>query len=113
LVNRSPHTSLQFKIPKEVWSGNPADYSNLKVFSYPAYAHVNQGKLEPRARKCILLGYSVGVKGYRLWCPDLKKVIISRDVTANESALLHPEKEVAASSSSHAGDVLENTTDKV
>ena len=109
LVNRSPHTSLQFRTPKEVWS----DYSNLKVFACPAYAHVNQGKLEPRARKCIFLGYSVGVKGYRLWCPNLKKVIISGDVTFNKSALLHPKKEVADSSSSHTSDVLENATEKV
>ena len=67
LVNRSPHTSLEFKTPEEVWSGNTTDYSNLKVFGCPAYAHINQGKLEPRARKCIFLGYASGVKGYYLW----------------------------------------------
>ena len=66
LVNRSLHTSLQFKTPEEVWSGNPADYSNLKVFGCPTYAHVNQGKLDLSAR-CIFLGYAYGVKGYRLW----------------------------------------------
>ena len=52
------------------------------------------------------------MKGYRLWCPDLKKVIISRDVTFNENALLHSGKEAASSSSSHAGDDLESTTEK-
>jgi len=69
--------------------------------------------LKPRARKCIFLGYSVGVKGYSLWCRDLKKVIINRDVTFTESALLHPEKEAVGSSSSHVGDVSENATEKV
>ena len=31
LVNRSPHTSLNFKVPEEIWSGNPVDYSNLTI----------------------------------------------------------------------------------
>jgi hypothetical protein len=28
----------------------------LGVFSSLAYAHVNQGRLKPRAQKCVLLG---------------------------------------------------------
>ncbi|KAK3007026.1 hypothetical protein RJ639_016924 [Escallonia herrerae] len=28
-----------------------------RIFGCPAYAHVNDGKLEPRAKKCIFLGY--------------------------------------------------------
>ena len=52
-------------------------------------------------------------KTISLMFSNLKKVIISRDVTFNESALLHPKKESAGSSSSHAGDVLENATKKV
>ena len=81
-------------------SSKPVDYSNLRIFGCPAYMHVSEGKLEPRARKCIFLGYASGVKGYRLWCPDPKspKYAISRDVTFNESALLNPRKEFVVSS---------------
>jgi len=43
LVNRSPHSALDFKILEEIWSGNPVDYSNLRIFGCPAYAHVNDG----------------------------------------------------------------------
>uniref|UniRef100_A0A2N9GV50 Reverse transcriptase Ty1/copia-type domain-containing protein n=1 Tax=Fagus sylvatica TaxID=28930 RepID=A0A2N9GV50_FAGSY len=32
--------------------------SNLRVFGYPAYTHVNDGKLERRANKCIFLSYA-------------------------------------------------------
>lgn len=90
LVNRSPSTAIELKTPEEVWSGSPADYSGLRVFGCPAYAHVNEGKLKPRAKKCIFLGYGQGVKGYRLWCPDpiSSKFIISRDVTFDESSML-------------------------
>ena len=100
LVNRSPSTAIEFKTPEEVWSGKPADYSNLRIFGCPAYMHVSEGKLEPRARKCIFLGYASGVKGYRLWCPDPKspKFAISRDVTFDESALLNLRKEPVVSS---------------
>nr|GEY73430.1 retrovirus-related Pol polyprotein from transposon TNT 1-94 [Tanacetum cinerariifolium] len=57
------------------------DYSNLRVFRCPIYVHVNEGKLVPRAVKCIFLGYDFEVKGYRVWCPDPKyrKIIHSRD----------------------------------
>ena len=60
LVNRSPSTAIELKSPEEVWSGKPADYSNLRIFGCHAYMHVSEGKLEPRARKCIFLGYASG-----------------------------------------------------
>ncbi|KAH9767170.1 hypothetical protein KPL71_011175 [Citrus sinensis] len=94
LVNRSPSTAIECKTPIELWSGRVADYSKLRIFGCVAYAHVKQGKLEPRALKCRFLGYPDGVKGYRLWCIDLKppKCIISRDVTFNESEILNNSK---------------------
>ncbi|KAG8503021.1 hypothetical protein CXB51_000861 [Gossypium anomalum] len=63
LTNRSPSVAIEKKTPQEVWSGNPANYSDLKIFGCPAYAHVDNGKLEPRSIKCVFLGYKAGVKG--------------------------------------------------
>ena len=34
------------------------------------------------------MGFNAGVKGYRLWCLEVKKTIVSRDVTFDESAML-------------------------
>ncbi|KAG8481032.1 hypothetical protein CXB51_025772 [Gossypium anomalum] len=45
------------------------------IFGCPAYAHVDNGKLEPRFIKCVFLGYKAGVKGYKLWCPENRKVV--------------------------------------
>ena len=89
LINRSPSTVIDKKNPKEVWSGTPTSYFDLKIFDCPAYAHVNNGKLEPRSRKCVFLGYMSGVKGYKLWCPELKKIIVSRSVIFDETSMLH------------------------
>ena len=40
IINRSPSSTIDFKIPKEVWLGRPIDYSSLKIFGCPAYVHV-------------------------------------------------------------------------
>lgn len=45
--------------------------------------------MEPRSVKCIYLGYKTGVKGYKLWCPETKKVVLSRNVVFDETAMLH------------------------
>ncbi|KAG8501190.1 hypothetical protein CXB51_003298 [Gossypium anomalum] len=88
LINRSPSVAIEKKTPQEVWSCNPANYSDLKIFGCPAYAHVDNGKLEPRSIKCVFLSYKAGVKGYKLWCPENRKDVISRDVVFYETAML-------------------------
>ena len=88
LINRGPHTGIQCKTPMEMWSGKAADYSNLKAFGCTAYYHVSEGKLEPRAKKGVFVGYGDGVKGFRIWSPAEKRVIMSRNVVFDESSLL-------------------------
>ncbi|CAA7409691.1 unnamed protein product [Spirodela intermedia] len=58
LVNISPASVINFKAFEEVQSSNPLDYSDLKIFDCPVYVHVNDDKLEPRAKKCIFLSYA-------------------------------------------------------
>ncbi|KAI4313021.1 hypothetical protein MLD38_037800 [Melastoma candidum] len=97
LVNRSPSTAIDYKTLQKVWYGTSSDYFGLRIFGCSAYAHVNDGKLEPRAMKCIFLGYAKGVKGYRLWCTEkdrTPKFIISRDVTFDESAMFGQKREL-------------------
>ncbi|KAD4178669.1 hypothetical protein E3N88_27260 [Mikania micrantha] len=91
LVNRWPSSAIGMKCPMEKWSSKVPGYEHLRVFGSLCYAHVNQGKLEPRAQKCIMLGYPVGVKGYRLLKLEGggSKVIVSRDVVAFREALMY------------------------
>ena len=89
LINRLPSTALNGKTPLEVWSGKPInDYDILHVFGSTAYYHVNESKLDPRAKKTLFMGVTPGVKGYRLWCLSSKKIISSKDVAFDESAML-------------------------
>ncbi|KAE8665322.1 Detected protein of unknown function [Hibiscus syriacus] len=89
IINRLPSSAIGEKTPLEVWSGKPAtDYDSLHVFGSTAYYHVKESKLDPRAKKALFMGITHGVKGFRLWCLETKKIICSRDVTFDESALV-------------------------
>jgi hypothetical protein len=87
LVNRSPSSTLDDKTPQEVWNGKKPSLTHLKVFGCDAYVHVpkeNKSKLDKKAEKCIFIGYKDGLKGYKIWNPETKKVVYSRDVVFRE-----------------------------
>jgi len=107
LVNRSPHTVLDMRTPEEVWSGGASDLSKLRVFGCPAYAHVDQGKLNARSLKCIFLGYDLGVKGYRLWCKESQKLMVERNVVFNELSMLPSRKDTVISTPVSSGAPIE------
>jgi len=66
LINRTPSIAIGLKTPIEIWNGKTANYSNLRVFGCNAYYRVNEGKLVPRSRKGLFMGYGDGVKGYKI-----------------------------------------------
>lgn len=75
-------------MPIEVWSGHKPSLRHLRVFGCEAYAHVLKEKwtkLDKKAIKCIFIGYSYGVKGYKLWNPVEQKVCYSRSVIFRET----------------------------
>ena len=62
--------------------------------------------LDDKVVKCIFVGYSAESKGYRLYHPQIKQILVSRDVVFVEDAvqpLLSCTKEIGASS----GDVYD------
>ena len=61
IINRLPSRVLEFKSPLEVMKGRKIDLSHLRVFGCVCFVHIqshHRDKLDPRALKCIFLGYS-------------------------------------------------------
>ncbi|KAK1627376.1 hypothetical protein QYE76_001691 [Lolium multiflorum] len=60
----------------------------LRVFGCTAYAHVDNGKLEPRAVKCVFLGYGSGVKAYKglAWVEHVEEK--ENDVAENDNTVV-------------------------
>jgi hypothetical protein len=78
---------LNDKAPHNVWIGNKPCIEHLRVFVFYAYVHVskeNRIKMDNKVEKCILLGYKDGVKGYKLWNLETKKIVYSWDVVFRE-----------------------------
>ena len=68
LVNKLHSSAIGGKTSLEVWSGKAAqDYDSLRVFGCPAYYHVKEDKLEPRAKKGVFVRFKRGIKGYKIW----------------------------------------------
>ncbi len=81
--NRCPTSVLKGHTPYETWFKRKPKISHLKVFGCNAYVHIpkeKRQKLEPKSTKCIFIGYADPCKGYRMYDPSTKKVILSRDV---------------------------------
>ena len=87
LINRSPTKTLDGKTPFQAWYGKKPNVNHLRVFGCSAYVHVpkdERKKLDPKAKKCTLLGYGTSRKGYRLYDWKTLSIIHSRDVVFNE-----------------------------
>jgi len=83
IMNRTPTTVVHGMTPKEKFTCKKPDVSHLRVFGCIAYVHVpdeKRSKLEPKAEKCIFIGYSSEQKGYRCFNPSTRKLQVSRDV---------------------------------
>eukprot|EP00253_Pinus_taeda_P007785 PITA_07785 len=87
LKNRSPTKCLGFKTPFEALFGLKPVVDHLKIFGSKAFAHIpkpDRKKLDPKALKCIFVGYGTEYKAYKLYNPVTHKVFASRDVIFHE-----------------------------
>ncbi|KAJ9547057.1 hypothetical protein OSB04_019600 [Centaurea solstitialis] len=89
IINRLPSKVLGLQSPLECLSKFHPDVRssfNLtpRIFGCTSFVHIhshNRGKLDPRALKCIFVGYSSTQKGYKCYHPPTRKMYISADVT--------------------------------
>ncbi|WVZ16028.1 hypothetical protein V8G54_013594 [Vigna mungo] len=79
LLNRCPTRSLPDCTPEEAWSGDKPTVNHLRVFGS------KRKKLDEKSEIFIVVGYH-STEAYRLYSPEKKQVIISRDVVVDEEA---------------------------
>ena len=88
LCNRSPTASVKDSTPYECWHKEKPDVSHLKVFGCNAFVHIpdqKRKKLDKKSIRCIFVGYPASCKGYKLYNPETKKMLRSRDVSFMET----------------------------
>ena len=86
IINRLPMSNLAWKSPYEALHGKPPNYASLRTMGCLCFA-ANVGerdKFTPRALKCIFWEYTFGLKGYKLYDLQAKKIFYSRDVLFRE-----------------------------
>lgn len=89
LLNRLPTKALDKKTPFEAWYGVKPDVTHLKVFGSICFTHipnVKRDKLSQKAEIGILVGYCGNAKGFRVYNPQTKKIISSRDIKVDEES---------------------------
>ncbi len=87
IMNRTPTVAIHGMTPEQKFTSKKPDVSHFRVFGCIAYVHVpneKRSKLDPKADKCIFIGYSLEQKGYRCFNLSTWKLQVSRDVVFNE-----------------------------
>nr|CAD41085.2 OSJNBb0011N17.2 [Oryza sativa Japonica Group] len=95
LINRTPSRILGMKTPYEMIFGKNEFVVPPRVFGCTCFVRDHRpsiGKLDPRAVKCIFIGYSSSQKGYKCWSPSERRTFVSMDVTFRESVPFYGEK---------------------
>jgi hypothetical protein len=74
--------------PYEARKGKKPNLSHLREIGCKAFVLIQNRhvtKIEPRSSECILVGYDLRSKAYRLWNRALRKIVVSRNVHFVES----------------------------
>ena len=87
ILNRVP-TNESRTTPYRAWNGRKPDVSHIKKLGCKVFVHIPDGKrskLDPKAVEGVLVDHCEHTKGYRIYIPEQRKVIISRDVIIDEA----------------------------
>ena len=79
------------------------------IFGCVSFVHVpsgDRGKLDPRALKCVFIGYSSTQKGYKCYHPPFHKFFVSRDVTFFEHTSYFDQDHLQGQNAINEDDIL-------
>ena len=85
--NRSPHSILESKTPKEAYSSKRPDVGHFKIFGSSVYCHVTKDatkKLEPTLELGIFVGYTDTPQNYQVYLQTSRMTMVRRDVKFDE-----------------------------
>ena len=92
LINRTPSRVIECQNPlqqlQKLLSIPSLPNLEPRVFGCVVYVHIpkqQRSKLDPRAKRCIFLGYAEFQKGYRCYDPLTDTIHVSLDVSFSES----------------------------
>lgn len=84
LLNRvSSNGNDDCKTPYELWMGKKSDVKHVRTFGEEGFEHVPKQfthKFDAKAKKVLLVSYEGESSNYRLYHPDTRKVMVSRNV---------------------------------
>jgi hypothetical protein len=87
-LNRAPSKSIE-TTPYELWFGNKPKLSFLKVWGCDVYVKKLQpDKLEPKAEKCVFIGYPKETIGYTFYHRSEGKVFVAKNGSFLEKEFL-------------------------
>lgn len=85
ITNQVPCAAYQDKTPYEMGLGSKPSLTFLRVFGARVFAHVEKSrrmKLDKTAVKCMFLGCSDNMKGFRVWNFKSQKIEITRSLNS-------------------------------
>ncbi|WVZ15866.1 hypothetical protein V8G54_013432 [Vigna mungo] len=92
LPKKLPTKAVKGLTPFEAWYGYKPSLKFLKVFGCLCFTHVphsKRDKLDRRASPGIFIGYSTVSKAYKIFQPQTRNIVISKDVHFEEDEELH------------------------
>jgi hypothetical protein len=86
IINRSPTKAFNGRTMYEAWHGRKPAVSHLWVFGCLAFAKELGliGKLDDQSTSGVFIGYTEGLKAYRIIDPGTQHVCTMRDVVFDE-----------------------------
>ncbi|GKA98886.1 retrotransposon protein, putative, ty1-copia subclass [Tanacetum coccineum] len=94
ILNMVPTKKVE-KTPYEIWHGQAPKLSYLKVWGCEALVKrdtlTKPDKLEPRALKCIFVGYPKEMMGYSFYYPPENKIFVARNAEFFENKVIDHE----------------------